>query len=291
MSQSLPLTNKRIILTQATIFIISDGTGETAATIIRAALVQYDQTDINITRYKNIRNDSQIDSIIDDAFDQQALILHTMVSPSLRKHITSSCSEKGLVVIDILGPLLNGLDTYLGNSDSPHQAGLLRAVDEKYYKRIEAIEFTVKRDDGKCLANLEEADIILVGISRTSKTPLSIFLSHKGWKVVNIPIVLNTPLPEELFAVDQRKIIGLIIEPDHLKKFRSNRLQKFGQDPGGEYASYNYINKEIDYSMSLFKENRRWPVFNITERALEETATEITRIVSSRTGLPDGVIF
>lgn len=273
------------------IFIISDGTGETAATIIRAALVQYPDKDTHIHRHKNVRSESQVEAIIEDAFEQKALVLHTVVSPSLRKQITSLCSEKGLSVVDLLGPLLNVLDNYLGENKSGHQAGLLRAVDERYYKRIEAIEFTVKRDDGKHLDNLEEADIILVGVSRTSKTPLSIFLSHKGWKVVNVPIVLNTPLPEEIFKVDQRKIVGLIIEPESLKKFRSNRLQRFGQDPGGEYASFSYINKEIEYSLSIFKENRRWPVFNVTERALEETATEITRIVSSRMGRPDSAIF
>jgi [pyruvate, water dikinase]-phosphate phosphotransferase / [pyruvate, water dikinase] kinase len=138
---------------------------------------------------------------------------------------------------------------------------------------------------------LNEADIILVGISRTSKTPLSIFLSHKGWKVANFPLVLNSALPKELFAVDQRRIVGLLIDTDSLSKIRRNRLEKFGQDPGGEYARLTYIEKEIEYAQELFKQNRRWPVFNVTERALEETAAEIVRVISSRLGLPDKMSF
>src|SRR5690606_17116586 len=136
------------------------------------------------------------------------------------------------------------------------------------------------------LNDLDLADIILVGISRTSKTPLSVFLSHKGWKVANIPLVLNTPLPEQLFKVDQRKIVGLNIDNEVLYRIRRKRLEKFGQDPGSEYASHDHIAKEIEYAWSIFKQNRRWPVFDVTDRALEETAAEIIRIVATRMNLP-----
>jgi regulator of PEP synthase PpsR (kinase-PPPase family) len=160
-----------------------------------------------------------------------------------------------------------------------------------YFKRIEAIEYTVRHDDGKTLNELDKADIVLVGISRTSKTPLSIFLSHKGWKVANIPLVPGSPLPLQLFKIDQRKIIGLIIDIDSLQRIRKNRLEKFGQDSGGEYASIQQILKEIEYAENLFKQNKRWPVFNVTERALEETASEIVRLIASRMGLPESVLF
>jgi regulator of PEP synthase PpsR (kinase-PPPase family) len=272
---------------KGTVYIISDGTGETASTMTRAALVQYEQMDINIVRCKNVRNEAQVDSVVDEAFQNQAMIVHTVVSPSLRAKIRDAAASKGLAQVDLLGPLLTSLDTYFGVQSEGHEAGLLRTVDERYFKRIAAIEYTVKHDDGKTVADLNEADIILVGISRTSKTPLSIFLSHKGWKVANIPVVLDTPLPEELFKVDQRKIIGLTIDEESLQKIRRNRLEKFGQDPGGEYAQYSYITRELDYVNDLFKKNRRWPVFNVTERALEETAAEITRIIVARMGLPD----
>ena len=282
--ESLP-TRKR-----GTIYILSDGTGETASTMTRAALVQYDQMDINLVRYKNVRTDAQVEGAINEAFDREAIIVHTVVSPQMRAKITELANSKGLLSVDLLGPLLESLDRYFGvHSDG--QAGLLRTVDARYFKRIEAIEYTVKHDDGKTVSDLDQADIILVGVSRTSKTPLSIFLSHKGWKVANVPLVMESPLPDELFKVDQRKIVGLIIDVDSLSRIRRNRLEKFGQDPGGEYASQSYIEREIQYAQEIFKKNKRWPVFNVTERALEETASEITRIVAARMGLPDKVLF
>lgn len=272
------------------IFIISDGTGETAATMIRAALVQYSQNDIQIIRNKNIRSDNAIESIVEECANQRGMIVHTVASPSMRKRIQEKSTEKGIISFDLLGPLLGTLDTFFGVK-SESQVGVLRAVDEGYFKRIEAIEYTVKHDDGKTLSHLDKADIVLVGISRTSKTPLSIFLSHKGWKVANVPMVLNTQLPEELFKIDQRRIVGLIIDIESLRRIRKNRLEKFGQDPGGEYASLSHISREIDFAVDVFKQNRRWPVFNVTDRALEETASEIVKVISSRLGLPDSVLF
>lgn len=275
---------------RGTIYVLSDGTGETAAMMTRAALVQYDQIDINLVRYKNVRSDAQIEGAVNEAFERGAIIVHTVVSPTMRTKITELANSKGILSVDLLGPLLNSLDRYFGvHSDG--QAGLLRTVDDRYFKRIEAIEYTVKHDDGKTLSDLDQADIILVGISRTSKTPLSIFLSHKGWKVANVPLVMESPLPEELFKVDQRKIVGLIIDVDSLSRIRRNRLEKFGTDPGGEYSSSGYIQREIDFAQEIFRKNKRWPVFNVTERALEETAAEITRIVSARMGLPDKYLF
>ncbi len=273
------------------IYILSDGTGETAATMIRAALVQYPEHDINMIRHKNIRTDEQVEPIIQDAFERKGLIAYTVVSESLRTKIRDKAHALGIPTLDLLGPLLSTLDTYFGVANRAPTAGLLRAVDEQYFRRIEAIEFTVKYDDGKSLTALDKADIVLVGISRTSKTPLSIFLSHKGWKVANIPIVLNTALPEELLKVDQRKIVGLVIDIESLQRIRKNRLEKFNQDPGGEYSSLSYIAREIEYAHALFKQNRKWPVFNVTDRALEETAAEITRIVAARMGLPDPSMF
>ena len=273
-----------------TIYIISDGTGETAATMIRAALVQYSNKDINIIRCKNVRTEQQAEGIIEECRERKGLIVFTVASQSLRTKIREKATEKGILSIDLLGPLLQNLDKYFGSSSEAH-VNVLRAVDESYFKRIEAIEYTVKHDDGKTFSELTSADIVLVGISRTSKTPLSVFLSHKGWKVANVPLVLDTPLPEELFKVDQRRVVGLIIDIESLQRIRKNRLEKFGQDPGGEYASLAHITQEIEFAEKIFKQNRRWPVFNVTERALEETASEIVRVISARLGLPDSVIF
>lgn len=277
--------------TARTVYIVSDSTGETAATMVRAALVQYKNININIVRYKNIRTENQVDSLLESALQQHAIIIYTIANQKLRMRLNEAAGRQGLPTFDLLGPLLDELNRYFEVDSHNPETGVLRAVNEKYFRRIEAIEYTVKHDDGKDLSDLSNADILLVGISRTSKTPLSIFLSHKGWKVVNIPLVLNQPIPEQVFKVDQRRVVGLTIDPQSLHKIRRNRLEKFGQDPGGEYASHQHILDEISYADEIFKKNRRWPVFNVTERALEETAAEIVRLISSRLGLEDSVLF
>ncbi len=276
--------------TEKNIYILSDGTGETAATMVRAALVQYNAQEVNIIRCKNLRSEENILKIIDECFEKRGMIAYTFAGLAIRKKIAEVCTEKSIPSTDLLGPLIGSLDEFFG-VPSASRVGALRQTDDSYFKRIEAIEYTVRHDDGKTSTELDKADIVLVGISRTSKTPLSIFLSHKGWKVANIPLVIGSPLPEQLFKIDQRKIIGLIIDIHSLQRIRKNRLEKFGQDSGGEYASLNQIMQEIEYAENLFKQNRRWPVFNVTERALEETASEIVRVIATRMGLPSSVLF
>ncbi len=275
-----------------TIYIISDGTGETASTMVQAAIIQFSDQEVHIVRCKNIRTEVQVENLVDQIAEKQGFIVHTVVSPSLSQKIIENAAIKEIPCVDLLGPLLNDLNKYLGGSESFFQAGLLRStIGNRYKKRIEAIEYTVKHDDGKLYTDLDAADIILVGISRTSKTPLSIFLSHKGWKVANVPLVLTSKLPDELFEVDQKKVVGLIIDDETLYRIRRKRLEKFGQDPGSEYASLNYINKELEQAKEIFKKNKKWPVFNVTDRALEETAAEIIKVICARMGItPDSYL-
>lgn len=279
-------------LSKKKIFVVSDGTGETAMGMLKAALVQYEGLDIKLSRFKNVRNINQIERILEQAKEETGFVVYTLVSKSMRKEIKDKSRLMNIPTVDLLGGLLESLDLFFGiTSSSDPEAGLLRTVDEKYFKRIEAIEFTVRHDDGKTTQQLNEADIVLVGISRTSKTPLSIFLSHKGWKVANIPLVPETPLPKELFEIDQKKIVGLTIDENKLRMIRRKRLENFGQDPGGSYANMDQIQKEINYANEIFKKNRRWPVVNVTDRALEETAAEVARIVSARFGKPMDPLF
>ena len=275
------------------IYVLSDGTGETAALMLKAALVQFKTQDVKFFRYKNVRNKVQLISILDHLPEKKGLIVHTLVSPALRSLLSLESAKRGLLSVDLMGPVLENL-SFLFDKDvnqSPSAPGELRTVDEKYFQKIAAIEFTVKYDDGKCLEGIEKADIVLVGISRTSKTPLSIFLSYKGLKVANVPLVFGQPVPKELFEIDQKKIVGLMIEIEALQRIRMKRLEKFGQDPHGSYASLSHINKEIQFAEELFAKNKRWPVVNVTDRALEETAAEIARIVSSRLGVKKDFFF
>ena len=274
-----------------TVYLISDGTGETASVMVRAALVQYSDKDISVVRHNKVRTEKQVQLLLKQVEECKGFVVHTIVEDQLRSWITEMAMERKIPCVDLLGTLLGELNKYLGVSSDDNQVGLLRTINKRYFKRIEAIEYTVKHDDGKTMANLEEADIVLVGISRTSKTPLSIFLSHKGWKVANIPLVFESPLPKQLFQIDQRKIAGLIIDEESLYRIRRQRLRKFGQDPGGEYASRSYIAREIESAKALFKKHRRWPVFDVTDRALEETASEILRIVTTRMNISYDPLF
>ncbi|MCS6839104.1 MAG: kinase/pyrophosphorylase [Bdellovibrionaceae bacterium] len=268
------------------IHVISDGTGETAIAVLKAALVHHSQLQIHILRHKNVRTVERATAILEDAEKAHSLVVYTIVNPSLRDFIYQNCNSRGIPSLDLLGPVFDCLNSFLGVSASEQkmEAGKLRVVDENYFKRIAAIEFAVKHDDGKNLSGLAEADIILVGISRTSKTPLSIFLSHKGYKVANVPIILNQVLPKEIEQVDQRKIVGLSIDIDNLKKIRQNRISKLGLDSDKEYATLQHILQEIQYAENIFKSHKRWPVIDVTYRALEEIAAEIISIVGSRMG-------
>jgi regulator of PEP synthase PpsR (kinase-PPPase family) len=267
-----------------TIFILSDSTGETASTIVKAALVHYQDRDVSIVRAKNIRSEEQIESILEEVQARQGAVVYTIVSPNLRAKIETLCQMSHIPYKDLFGPLLEMLSSYF-EKETKFTPGILRETNEKYFKRIAAIEFTVKHDDGKTTQDLDQSDIVLLGISRTSKTPLSIFLSHKGWKVTNIPIVLNIPLPEELFKIDQKKVVALTIDLEKLRKIRKNRLEKLGQDLSSDYASFDYIARELEYANGIFSKNKRWPVFDVTEKALEETASEITKLIASRRGI------
>ncbi len=261
-----------------TIFVVSDGTGETADQLMKAALVQFVRAPLRMVRYKNVRTESQVASIFEEAHQSKALVVYTVASDGLRQFIRHVSDQVGVKAVDLLGPLFEQLSLYL-TRDPESQPGRFHQVDAEYFRRIEAIEFTVKHDDGKYADNLALADIILVGLSRTSKTPLSVYLSYKGWKVANVPVVKDIPLPEALFQVDQRKIIGLTIEAEALSTIRRERLVKMGEDPNGAYARLDFVRDEIAYCQMLFGKNRRWPVFDVTGKALEETASEIERVI------------
>lgn len=262
--------------------LISDGTGETALAVLKAVLVQYEHEEqVQISRHRNIRTREQMENLFKN-FNQKEknLVVYTLVLPESRIIIKELCEQYKVQGVDILSGLISVFDRSLKSKEK--QAGILRVVNEDYFKRIEAMDFFLKHDDGQLTKDLDLADIILVGVSRTSKTPLSLFLSNKGWKVANIPLVYNIPPPENLFKVDQKKIVALTINPDYLLKIRKNRLEKFGYDStSGHYASREQVYKEVSNIQALFQK-QKWPVLDVTDIALEETAGEIVRIVSKR---------
>jgi regulator of PEP synthase PpsR (kinase-PPPase family) len=271
------------------IIIVSDGTGETAVLMTKAAMVQFGNKNVYFTRYKNVRMEAQIDAICDDAAVDQDLLVYTIVSPQLRGFLLTRAREKAIPCVDLLGPILVGLASYFGY-EPKSIAGLLHDVNDSYFERIAAMEYTIAHDDGRDLTGLEKADVVIVGISRTSKTPLSMYLSHQGWKVANIPLIHGFEVPKEVSKVDQRRVIGLTIDAQDLATIRRARLERLGQNQGGEYADPEKVNLEIEYANELFKRNRRWPVFNVTGKALEETASEIIKLMASRRLTPPNTL-
>ncbi len=263
------------------IFTVSDGTGETAVNIVRAVKVQFADAEIHLDRFNRIRSRETLEEILMTAKEKKAIIVATLVDPDLRIYFISRSMQLGIKVVDILFPLLETLSEQLGHRPSAIP-GLLRQLDDDYFKRITAIEFTVRHDDGIMNHELKDADIVLVGISRTSKTPLSMYLAHKGYKVANIPIVPGIDPCGELFKVDQNKIIGLVIDPARLAEIRSARITVLGAETLGDYASVDKIFDELEWSRELFKKNKRWPILDVTGKALEESAVEIEKIILGR---------
>ncbi|MCP4912593.1 MAG: kinase/pyrophosphorylase [Oligoflexia bacterium] len=264
------------------IIIISDGTGETATGVSRAVMTQFQDRDVYFTRYKNVRTKDQIDAIFTEAAIHHDLVIYTIVSGDLREYIQQLSRKKHVRSLDVLGPAITAFSNFF-NQEPLSEPGLLHQVNDDYFKRVDAVEFTLNHDDGRNIKQLHLADVVLVGISRTSKTPLSVFLSLHGLKVVNVPLVYGTPLPEELFKIDQRKIFALTIDPDALLSIRLNRLNRLGAgNITGDYAEKSQVIQELEWANSIFKENKRWPVFNVTDKALEETASEIVKLINMR---------
>jgi regulator of PEP synthase PpsR (kinase-PPPase family) len=268
------------------IIIISDGTGETASLMTKAAVVQFSDREIFYTRYKNIRTQVQIEAIFEDAAQRHDLIVYTLVSPELRKSTQELAAKYGVPAIDLLGPLLNHMAAFFESAPKT-QPGLTHAVNENYFKRIAAMEYTIYHDDGKVLEGIKEADIVILGVSRTSKTPLSMYLSMQGFKVLNIPLVRGIPVPSEVFEIDANRIVCLTIQAEVLHTIRKARLDRLGKDPrdhqaNESYASMESIVADIEYATEIFKQNRKWPVFDVSGKALEETAAEVIRIIQTR---------
>jgi hypothetical protein len=255
------------------IFVISDATGQTAETVTLAALSQFKKKHVVISRIRNVRTEAQILRMIAEAELVRGLVVYTLVSERLREVTQIEAEKRGLLTVDLIGPLLDRMSTFLGRPPQS-KPGLIHRIDELYFQRIEAIDFSVKHDDGQNLRTMPEAEIILVGVSRTTKTPLSIYLAKEGYKVANVPIVYQIPLPAELFQADPKKIVGLLIDPEKLAGIRRARLRHLGEDVGSSYADLDHVSLEVDYARDVFKRHS-WPMINVTNRAVEEVANDI----------------
>lgn len=253
--------------------LISDSTGETLNAVAKAACAQFEMGRPIEHFYPLVRNRKQLDRAMGELETSPGLVLHTIVNAELRQVLEARCRELGLPSVAVLDPVMSKLGSYLGVEES-HRPGAQHDMDAKYFARIEALNYTMAHDDGQSAATLQYADVILVGVSRTSKTPTCIYLANRGIKAANIPIVPNVPLPEELFQISGPLIVGLIASPDRLIHIRKNRLLSLNEDTETEYVDIEAVRAELVAARRLFAE-RGWPVIEVTRRSIEETAAEV----------------
>ncbi|KAG5005161.1 hypothetical protein AAZX31_10G239900 [Glycine max] len=279
------------VMTVKSIYIVSDGTGWTAEHCVNAALGQFDYClvdrgcPVSTHLFSGIDDAEKLLEITKQAAKEGAFFVYTLADPSLASAAKQACKLWGVPSTDVLGPITEAIASHLGVSPSglPRGASGLPLSDD-YFRRIEAVEFTIKQDDGACPQNLAEADIVLTGVSRTGKTPLSIYLAQKGYKVANVPIVLGVGVPRTLFEVDSKKVFGLTINPLVLQNIRRTRAKTMGLSSDGRsnYSEMNYVREELEFAGRLFAQNPLWPVIDVTGKAIEETAAVVLRLYHDR---------
>jgi [pyruvate, water dikinase]-phosphate phosphotransferase / [pyruvate, water dikinase] kinase len=265
-----------------TLFIVSDSVGETADLVAKAAASQFRQglETVLMKRFSHIEEESQLDEIVYLAKQQNAIIIYTLVKSTMCQKLKEVCQAKGIQCIDLLGPIINRIGVELGE-EPLEEPGLVRQLDEDYFKKIEAIEFAVKYDDGRDPRGILRADIVLVGVSRTSKTPLSQYLAHKRYKVANVPLVPEVEPPEELYMIDPDKCYGLVISPEKLNFIRKERLIALGLKDDANYARVDRIEAEISHFNNVVSKIG-CKVIDVTNRAVEETANVILNEITNR---------
>lgn len=269
---------KRIL--PAPIYIVSGGRGIAGNNLVQSLLIQYPENDIPLIIVPHIADEDQIFDIVMKAKTDGGLIAHTMVNPDLRIKINTICAEFGVRVIDLMGSLADYLDENLDVEPLKHP-GLYRELNQQYFDRIESIEFTLSHDDGMSPQRLNNAEIILTGVSRAGKTPLSVYLAMYGWKVANIPLVNGIPPPKELFEVDPQRVFGLHIGAGQLIAHRKKRLLGWNNHQDETYIDERVVREEIRKAMFTFDKGG-FTVINVSNKPIESTANEILNIMSKR---------
>ena len=260
------------------VYLVSDSTGETLDRIFLSLKSQFANFEYNKKEFAFVRTEQQIDKIIKECTSlENSLILYTIVETKLAKYLSSQSETNNVPCFGILGNLILSFSKLL-NQKAIHKPSAQHVLDDDYYKRIEAIQFTMSHDDGKKVDDIGNADVILLGVSRTSKTPTSIYLANRGYKTVNIPLVLDQKIPDDLTLNKKVCIIGLIADPERLADIRRNRVAIMKDHNLKEYTDLDFIKKEVEDSKNLFKKNN-WPMIDVTRRSVEETAASILKII------------
>ena len=260
------------------VYLVSDSTGETLDRIFLSLKSQFANFEYDKKEFAFIRTEQQIDKIIKECDRQEnTLILYTIVETKLAKYLANQSEKFSVPCFGVLGNLILSFSKLL-NQKAIHKPSAQHVLDEDYYKRIEAIQFTMSHDDGKKVDDIDSADVILLGVSRTSKTPTSIYLANRGYKTINIPLVLDQQIPDKLKSNKSSCIIGLVADPERLSDIRRNRVALMNDQKLKNYTDLESIKKEVEDSKKLFKKYN-WPIIDVTRRSVEETAASILKII------------
>ncbi|MHA6318542.1 pyruvate, water dikinase regulatory protein [Altererythrobacter sp. CAU 1778] len=262
--------------------LVSDSTGETLEMIAKAALSQFDDADVIRHFWPMVRSRAHLDRIMDELKANPGLVLFTLVSEENRMHLEQRCRELGLPMVPALDPTVAALEEHLGQQ-AKARPGRQHAMDDAYFARVEAIQFTIAHDDGVGWENWEQADIVLAGVSRTSKTPTSIYLANRGYKTANIPLVVESPPPPALYGLRQPLVVGLTTAPERLVQIRRNRLLSLNEGTETSYVDNDRVKDELKFARRLFADNG-WPVIDVTRRSIEETAAAVIKLKHERDG-------
>jgi regulator of PEP synthase PpsR (kinase-PPPase family) len=260
------------------VYLVSDSTGETLDRIFLSLKSQFANFEYEKKEFAFVRTEQQIDKIIQECNQiENSLILYTIVETKLAKYLSNKSDKNNLPCFGILGNLILSFSKLL-NQKAIHKPSAQHVLDDDYYQRIEAIQYTMAHDDGKKVEDVNDADVILLGVSRTSKTPTSIYLANRGYKTVNIPLVLDQKIPDGLTTNRKSCIVGLIADPERLSDIRRNRVAIMNDRSLKEYTNLDSIKSEVENSKKLFKKNN-WPMIDVTRRSVEETAASILKII------------
>ena len=263
-------------MTRLHLHLLSDSTGETLEMIAKAALAQFDDADVIRHFWPMVRSQQHLDRILVEIAANPGLVLFTLVNAEIRARLEERCRALGLPAVPALDAVTAVLEGMLGQQ-AKARPGRQHMLDEAYFARVDAIQFTIAHDDGIAWEDWEEADIVLAGVSRSSKTPTSIYLANRGYKVANIPIVVESPPPAALFSLRRPLVVGLTTSPERLVQVRRNRLLSLNQAPSTRYVDEEQVAREVQYARRMFGDNG-WPVIDVTRRSIEETAAAVIRL-------------
>jgi len=269
-------------MTSHQVFVVSGGLGSSGEQLTRTALAQFPDREVTVTVIGRVRSRNDLERVVDAASSSGATLVHTLVDTALRTELLALARDREVVAVDAMGPVLDALTTMLGQ-EPVGIPGLYRKVREDYFHRVEAIEFAVHHDDGRNCGELHFADIVLIGVSRSGKTPLSMYIAMHGYKTANVPLINGMEPPDELFKIDRRRVVGLTLDPERLVAYRRRRQQDLGSGASTSYSDPKQIVRDLECARRIVQRGR-FASIDVSMKPIEESASEVIALVGDAPG-------